>query len=117
MIDKTGESEEFKDDFIKRIVRTEARPFPNANFENEMMLNIQSESAYKKEVSTQLRTSLKFFVGALLSGIVLTLFILSGEVFDQYEIKTTAILALFVLVLVGVLNIDNYQRLIKKYSW
>ena len=117
MIDKTDESEEFKDDLIRGIVRKGARTLPDANFEDQMMLKIQNELDYKNEVSSQLKTSLRFFVGALLSGISLMLVVLFGKVFAQYEIKTIAILALFVMSLVGILNVNNYQRLIKKYSW
>lgn len=117
MIDKTDASEEFKDDLIRDIVKKGMRSMPNPDFEDQMMLKIQDESAYKKEVSSQLRTSLEFFIGALILGIGLTLVVLFGVVFEQYEIKTMTILALFVMSLIGILNIDNYRRLIKKYSW
>lgn len=81
------------------------------------MRKIQDESAYRKQVSSQLKASLQFFVGALIAGVGLTLVVLFDQVFEQYEIKTIAILCLFAIGLIGVLNIDNYRRLIKKYAW
>lgn len=113
---KTDESEEFKDELIKSIVKESERSMPNPDFEFQMMLRVQQESAYKKEVAFELRTSVRFFQGALFAAFGLTLASLFGELFVQHYGKTIAVLALFVIAIVGVLNLDNYQRLIKKYS-
>ncbi len=110
------ESEEFKDDFINEIVKKGARTLPNPQFEDQTMQMIQKELDYKKEVSSQLKTSLQFFVGAFLLGISLILAMLIGKIFGQYDIKTIAILALFATCVIGILNLDNYHRLINKYT-
>jgi len=110
------ESEEFKDDLIHEIVKSGARSLPNVQFEDQMMLRIQKELDYKKEVSAQLKFSFQFFVMALLFGIGLVLVILLDKILGEYEIKTVVILVLFITSIIGVMNVGNYHRLINKYS-
>lgn len=110
------ESEEFKDDLIRDIVKTGARTLPNVNFEDQMMLAIQAEVDYKQKVAAQLKTSLRFFLVALLSGVILTLVILFDATLGEY-INILTVLTLFLIIVFGVLNINNYRRLIRKYSW
>ncbi|MEM6831885.1 MAG: hypothetical protein AAF551_15350 [Bacteroidota bacterium] len=116
MDSKKDESEEFKDELITSIVKKSGRRMPNPDFENQMMLRIQRESAYKKEVSSQLKISERLFQGALLAAVGLTLTFLLNKVFTQYGSKTIAVLVLFAVIMVGVLYLHNYRRLIKKYS-
>ena len=70
------ESDEFKDDLIRDIVKKGVSKNPNLQFEDQMMLQIQKEVEYKNQVSSQLRISLQFFAGAFLLGAGLILFVL-----------------------------------------
>ena len=115
-MDKDGVEEGLPDDLIGDIVRNGARTLPSADFENQVMRKIQMELDHKNEVTSQLRTSLRFFLGALLTGTGLLVVVLFGQVFTQFGGSTFAILALFILGLVGIMNIENYKRIIRNYS-
>jgi hypothetical protein len=110
------ESEEFKDDLIKEAVKMGARSLPNTLFEDQMMLKIKADENCKAEVSTQLKLSVRFFVGAMLTGALLALVVLFGGLLGEYNVKTISILSLFAVGVIGVLNMDNYSRLISKFS-
>lgn len=110
------EKDMFKDDFIKSAIQTSQRRLPNDAFEDETMLRIEAEIMYKSEVSIQLKKSLRFFTSALLTGIFLIVFILLGNISSFYSSKTIFIVALLAIAIMGVLNFDNYRRLIRKYS-
>ncbi|MEM9299217.1 MAG: hypothetical protein AAGA64_12620 [Bacteroidota bacterium] len=107
---------EFKDDFIKAVVAKGSRRMPNDDFENQLMSKIQAANDYKKEVSVKLMLSLKFFVGALVLGLIMILSLLFERVTFSYNLKHMAVGALFIIALMGILNIENYKRLIRKYS-
>lgn len=117
MIKKVLESEEFKDDLVNDFVKAGAKTLINKDFENKIMFKIKAEIDYKKEVSSNLKTSLLFFLGALFLGIIFSLVTLFSIFFEDYIIKSITILILFVFSIVGILYIDNYRILIKKYSW
>tara|TARA_R110000868_G_scaffold164309_1_gene396778 strand:- start:80 stop:409 length:330 start_codon:yes stop_codon:yes gene_type:complete len=106
-------SKEFKDDLVSDFVKSGAKTLINKDFENNIMLKIKAEIDYKKEVSSYLKKSLYFFLLALFSGIIFMFYIL----FEEYVIKSIAILILFTLTIFGILCIDNYRIIIKKYSW
>lgn len=110
------ESEEFKDDFIRAVVAKGARKIPNADFEEQVMLKVNEVVNYKKEVSSKLALSFRSFLGALLLGVALMLSILLDKVRFSYDLKYVAVMSLFVITVIGVLNIDNYKRLLNKYS-
>ena len=112
-----NELEEFNDDFIRDIVKKGAINLPNDDFENEMMLKLHSDSGYKKEVSAKLILSMRFFIGGVVLGVVLMLSLLFWESMSKYNNKTLVIMALFVIGVMAILNIDNYKRLINKYSF
>lgn len=116
MTSKTKEREEFKDDRIKDFIKKGARSMPNPDFENKVMLKIQYEVAYKKEVASRLKISMQFFLGAVLAGIGISLFILTGGILKQFGTKIITVPILFLIGLVGIMSFDNYRRLIKKYS-
>lgn len=107
------ESEEFKDDLVSDFVKAEAKILANKDFENNIMLKIKAEIDYKKEMSSYLKKSLSFFLVALFSGILFMFNIL----FEAYVIKSITILILFAFSIFGLLCIDNYRIIIKKYSW
>lgn len=110
------ETEESKDDLIRELVKGGARTLPNAHFDNQVMLEIQREINHKNEVATHLRASMHFFLGALVSGVGLLLIILFNHVLDQNDLKILIILMLFGACVIGILNVDNYRRLINNHS-
>ena len=116
MFETVDNLEGFKDDLISDVVKKGVRALPNAYFEDRMMRKIQAEVDCKNEVVARLKISLMFFVGAIFSGLVSVLVILFGEVFEQYDVKTITILSLFVIGVFGILNIDNYRRIISTFS-
>ncbi|MEL6557321.1 MAG: hypothetical protein AAFQ94_04005 [Bacteroidota bacterium] len=117
MHNRLEESEEFKDELVAGIVKKEARMLPNPDFGNDTMLKIQEAAAYKKEVSARLKASLWCFLGALAVGITLGIVVIFGELFTQLgSNKVLTILGLFSVTLIGILGLDNYRRLIKRYS-
>ena len=90
---------------------------PDADFDNDTMLKIQEAAACKMEVSARLKASLWFFMGALLVGVTLVIAVIFSELFIQLgSNKVLTILILFSVTLLGILGIDNYRRLIKRYS-
>lgn len=107
------ESEEFKDDLVSDFVKVGAKTLINKDFENNIILKIKAEIDYKKEVSTYLKKSLSFFIVALFSGIIL----MFSMLFEEYVIKSITIFVLFTFSIFGLLCIDNYRIIIKKYSW
>lgn len=107
---------EFKDEFIKAVVEKGSRKMPNHDFEDQVMSKIQASYDYKKEVSARLKLSMKFFTGALVLGLTMILVLLFEHVTFSYNLKYVAVGALFVIIAMGFLNIDNYKRLIRKYS-
>ena len=107
---------EFKDEFIREVVRKGARKMPNHNFEDQMMSIILASNNYKSEVSARLMLSLKFFIGAMVLGLVMIFSLLLEHVSFSVNLKYMAIGALFVTLVIGILNIDNYKRLLRKYS-
>lgn len=111
------ESEEFKDNLVKDFVKSGAKTLVNKDFEKNMMLKINSEIEYKKEVSTNLKKSLSFFIFALLLGITFSLIGLFSILFEEIVEKSITIFILFVFSTVGILYVDNYRTLNKKYSW
>ncbi len=110
------EQEEFKDDFISDIIKNGSRTLPNDNFENQMLLKLASKSNYKKEVSRMLVLSMRLFVVGLILGSMLIVSLLFGESIFQFNNKTLVVIALFAIVVIGILNIENYKRIINKYS-
>ncbi len=113
----TQESEEFKDDFIKEIIVKGKRPLPNTDFDNKVMLKIASANAYKEEIAAKLMLSLKYFIMALVIGLALGLFLLIDKVSLGLDLTYIGVLGLFILSVAGILNVDNYKRLLNKYSY
>jgi len=111
------ESKKFKDDLVSNFVKTGAKTLINKDFEDNMMLKIKAEIEYKKEVSSNLKKSLSFFIGALLLGIVFSLIALFSIFFEEFVAKSIPILILFSIGIIGVLCVDNYSKLIKNHSW
>ena len=111
------ESEEFKDELVKGFVQSGVKTLMSKDFENIMMLKINTEIEFKKEVSTNLKKSLLFFIGALLLGIMVSLISLFSILFDEILVKSITIFVLFLLSTVGILSVNTYLTLGKKYSW
>ncbi|WKN43888.1 hypothetical protein [Tunicatimonas pelagia] len=109
------ESEEFNDETLSAMMKAGARTLPNQHFENQVMHMVQAEIAYKKTVKDQLKISLKLFLGALLTAVFSALFILVGQELGVYT-KIISSLLLFIILLIGIVNIGNYRRLIGNYA-
>lgn len=109
-------SKEFPDDSISDFVKANARKYPNKNFEIQMMSMIYAEKKCKDEVCCRLKKSFHFFVSAILLGVGLMVVMILGKLNVNVDAKTFEVLALFVVLIIGMLNLDNYSRLIKKYS-
>ena len=114
--DNNKDFSEFKDDQVSEWVKQGVRVLSNTNFEVEVMFKLHAEVDYKKEVSNLLVRSLRFFLFAMLSVIVLSTTMLFGEIFSQFKIDTPTILAIFLSSTVGIVCIGNYRRLISKYT-
>lgn len=108
-------SSDFSDDFICDVVKKNRHFLLNEKFEDQVMLKIHAEKKYKSDVLSQLRKSLQFFVGALCLGFGLAVIIVFGDVYSISHTKIVEVLALFFIVVAGILNIENYYRLIGKY--
>ncbi len=111
------ESEEFKDELVKSFVQSGVKTLMNKDFENTMMLKINAEIEFKKEVATNLKKSLLYFIGALLLGIMVSLISLFSILFDEIILKSITIFVLFLFSTVGILSVNTYLTLGKKYSW
>jgi len=106
---------EFDDEFVRGLLKGSSRTIPNADFENQMMSRVHAAVTYKQEVSTKLVLSLKFFIGGISLGVLMLILLLFGEAVITSS-KTPLIVLLFVLGVIGILNIGNYRRLIHQYS-
>lgn len=111
------EDEVFHDDELYTIMKKGKRTMPFDEFEDAVMDKIYYEYAHARVVSNKLRLSLIFFIIGTVSGIALTLFFLAfgGPVFG-IEPKTFALLILFMITVAGIMGLDNFLRLIRKYS-
>lgn len=109
------EEEKFRDDLIGKMLKKSTRGLPNPDFDNQMMMLIEADVAYKKEVAAQLKTSLRFFIGAIVVGLALALVMLFGEAFMAYHHKTIIILMVLIMSVGTVLNVGNYRRILKMY--
>ena len=108
--------EEFNDEMLGRYVKMNATSLPNEAFENQVMLKIEQELAYKKEVHAQLKLSFRIFLFGLIAGVLLLVAIMLKQVLGTYQFEILATVILFSGGVFGVLNISNYRRLIKKYA-
>jgi len=106
----------FEDDFLRNIVKSNARTLPNQSFEDQLMSKINAEEHYRNEVMMQLKKSLKCFSLAISFAVGLVLVMLFGELSTAFNSTTIEVLALFSLAIIAILNVDNYSRLITKYS-
>lgn len=109
------ELSEFDDEFVRKLVKGSKRTMPNADFEEQMMLRVHAALEYKQEISAKLMLSLKFFIGGILLGVTMLILLLFGESVINSS-KTPLVVLLFVLGVIGILNIGNYRRLIHQYS-
>jgi len=111
------EEKVFDDDELYTIMKKGKRTMPFDDFEDKVMAKIHYEHAYKGVVSNKLKLSLIFFIIGMVSGIVLVLlFSLFGSPVFGINPKTLALLILFIIAVVGIMSLDNFLRLIKKYS-
>ena len=115
MMDKEGRV--FDDDDLCIIMKKVKRTMPSDDFEDKVMARIHHESAYKEVVSNKLKLSLIFFLIGTVSGMLLTLLFLAfGNPVLGINPEMFALLILFVIGVVGIMSLDNFLRLIKKYS-
>lgn len=108
--------EEFNDEMLGKYVKMSTKTLPNEEFEHQLMSRITDELAYKQEVLTQLKLSFRIFITALIAAIILMITVMLHQVLDSFWVEVAAIAILFVGGVIGILNIDNYRRLIRKYS-
>ena len=108
---------EFNDDEFYTIMKKGRQTMPFDDFEDKVMDKIHYEYSYKGEVSNKLKLSLIFFIIGTFSGITLTLlfFVFGNPVFGINP-KTLALPILFIIAVVGIMSLDNFLRLIKKYN-
>lgn len=109
------EPNEFSDDFVRNAVKDSRKILSNDSLENQIMLKIYAEKKYKDNVLYQLRRSLQFFIGALFLSLGLMAIIAFGDVYTINNTKIAEVLSLFFIMIIGILNIDNYRRLIGKF--
>lgn len=107
----------FHDDELSTIMKKGKRTMPFDDFEDKVMDKIRHESVHARVVSNKLRLSLIFFIVGTVSGVVLTLLFFSfgGPVFGINP-KNVALLILFTIAVAGIMGLDNFLRLIRKYS-
>lgn len=107
--------QEFTDALLSNLVKDAAKPLNN-NFDDQLMSKIYAEENYRNEVSSLLKTSLRFFLGAICLSVGMLIAALLGKVDVIANIQTLEVLALLVVLTIGILNFDNYKRLINRYS-
>ncbi|MEX1241486.1 MAG: hypothetical protein WEB30_17325 [Cyclobacteriaceae bacterium] len=111
------EEKVFHDDDLYSIMKKGKRTMPFDDFEDKVMDKIYYEYAHKRVVSNKLKLSLIFFIIGTVSGIVLALlFSTFGDPVFGMHPKTLTLLILFIIAVVAIMSLDNFLRLIKKYS-
>lgn len=112
------EEKVLRDDFeLYNIMEKGKRTMPFEDFEDKVMDRIRFEYTHHRVVSSKLKLSLIFFIIGTVSGIVLTLlFSTFGNPVFGIDPKTLSLLILFVITVVGIMTLDNFLRMIKKYS-
>jgi len=110
------ERKEFKDDFIKEIVKKGNRTISNENFENQLMQKIYARTAYKKEVVSKIKRSMYFFF----SSLTLVVVYLFSSIINTFALNNIAdfvsILGLFFTLTVGITFANNYKKLLHSFS-
>ena len=105
------------DEELYAIMKKGKRTMPFDDFEDKVIDRIRFEYTHKRIVSSKLKLSLIFFIIGTVSGIVLTLLFWSfGNPVFGIDPETLALLVLFIIAVAGIMSLDNFLRLIKKYS-
>ena len=104
------------DDLIRNVVVKGQRTLPSADFEDRVMFTIRAELEYQQRVRTKLTASLRFFVMGIALGIGLVTYSLFVDVISVYYSKTFFVLFLFVICVLGVMNVDRYKKLFNKHA-
>lgn len=102
---------------ISQLIKNSVRKLPDPEFDDRVLMKIQGELDYKNQVVVQLRTSLRFFIGALLAGVLLTLSTIFWINMGSSKVNTLAITGLFLFAVIAIMSIGNYRRLICRYTY
>ena len=111
------EEKEFDDNEFYKIISIGRRTMPFDDFEDKVMHKIHYKYSHMQAIANKLKLSLICFIAGTVAGIALTLLI-SGFEYSIFglKIRTLALPVLFLIALVGIMSLDNFLRLIKKYS-
>lgn len=107
----------FTEKEISYLIKNSARKLPNPEFDDRVLVKIQEELDYKNQVVAQLRISIRFFTGALLAGVFLSLMTIFWINMESSKVNTLAIMGLFLFAVIAIMSIDNYRRLIRRYAY
>ncbi|WP_299434496.1 hypothetical protein [uncultured Aquimarina sp.] len=106
---------EFKDDFVASVVKKADRTLLTEDFDNQLMNTIRQTHEYKKEVSSKLKTSMRYFlIGISLIGIYALIMIIDKSIFNR-TINIVSILTLFFSIGTGIIIVANYKRLFQSF--
>lgn len=114
-MDLMNESDEFKDDFVRRIINKAGTPSVSESFGDEIIMRLKEAEEQKAWVASKLTISFKFFLGGITAAILLLVATLFYESLMLVSSKTLIIGGVFVLLAVAILSSANYKRLIGKY--
>ena len=108
---------EFKDDFIKDLVKKGNRTISNEDFENQIMHKIHATTVYKKEMASKLKRSMYFFYCGLSLIGTYTLITILSRFASNNTTNFIAVLTLFFVIIIGIICIGNYKRFLHAFSF
>ena len=111
------ENDEFKDKLISEILEEGSYSIANNDFEDKILHKIYTHVNDEKAIVSKIKLSLKFFYfGMGLVFMCLLGFILRDSLLNQGTNTFVYTLALFFSTILGILLIDNYKRIISRFS-
>jgi len=114
------ENEEFKDEFISKIIEEGSYVISNESFEDQILQKIHTHVDDKEKIISKIKLSLKFFCVGLGLIFVCLLGFIFRDFFSNQSTNTNTfvyVLFLFFSTIMGILSIENYKRVINNFSF
>lgn len=104
------------DEDIRALMQKNGRKISSPHFENAVMNKIKNEEDFRTEVLKGLKISFYFFITALMIGIAYFLWTIFSQLSHDFLSPVFLIIGLFIFLVVGMVNTDNYHRVISTFS-
>jgi len=112
------DEQEFKDDFVNKIIAKGSYAISNEDFENQIISKIHAQNTCKKEIVSKIKLSMSFLcVGLLLAFMFSFIFLFRNYFYGESANVSISILILFFSMIAGIFSIKNYTRVIHSFSF